>query len=167
MATSNTSRGLLDLPAEIWSHVGKLAIDASPVIDNEAVEHCTVSHQQTRHSARQGLRVYQPPITKVSRALREELLPYYYQTKICIWWDMCSILNKRHLLGWLKAIGEDNRRNLGGFYFSLSIHSTTSHDWPIRRLRQTLRAGCGADVVLRGTQSTVDGHRKFRVEFLS
>ncbi|KAK4957172.1 hypothetical protein LTR10_005130 [Elasticomyces elasticus] len=60
------SKPLLELlPAEIWSSIGKEVIDITPF--------CT--------SDRKFRIVPQPPITRVCRAFREELLPYFSRTK--------------------------------------------------------------------------------------
>ncbi|KAK3661624.1 hypothetical protein LTR56_000112 [Elasticomyces elasticus] len=60
------SKPLLELlPAELWSRIGKEVIDITPF--------CT--------SDRKFRIVPQPPITRVCRAFREELLPYFCRTK--------------------------------------------------------------------------------------
>lgn len=64
----------------------------------------------------------QPPITRTCRALRDELLPFYYRSKINIqlealgipWVVLRPTPDYRLLVAWLWAIGKDNRRNVRG-----------------------------------------------------
>ncbi|KAK4611497.1 hypothetical protein CLAFUW4_13210 [Fulvia fulva] len=67
-------QGLLDLPPEIWSQIGKL------VVDNEA----NLPYYDFLTVERLSRGQPQPPVTRVCKVLREELLPYYYKTKICM-----------------------------------------------------------------------------------
>ncbi|KAK4612110.1 hypothetical protein CLAFUW4_13356 [Fulvia fulva] len=107
MPSSKQKRtSLLDLPAEIWSQIGKLVIDD------------TLSYTYTMAIQRPPERPHQPPITRVCRVLRVELLHYFYSTKI----DICGAFEvpaSSHISlvkvgNWLRQMGPDNRRSLRG-----------------------------------------------------
>lgn len=95
---------LLDLPAEIWSEIGRL------VIDNTTPVRPSYSGCENFCTCRKWPPPQQPAITQVSRVLREELLPYYYATKVTISVSLDHYATDK----WLSAIGERNRRHVTG-----------------------------------------------------
>lgn len=88
-------KGLLDLPPEIWSHIGKLAIDQVPTFSNFQLP----DWKSTYH---------QPPLTRTCRLLREENLPYFYSTRIRV--RCVEIQDDTECL--LEAIGHENSTKL-------------------------------------------------------
>ncbi|KAK4611869.1 hypothetical protein CLAFUW4_12863 [Fulvia fulva] len=89
---------LLDLPAEIWSKIGKLAVDVSkPITSGDFFTHPP--------------RYFQPPITRTCRVLREELLPYFFSTRTVIWFPTYSVVK---LGNWLRALDPEMRRAISG-----------------------------------------------------
>lgn len=95
--------GLLDLPLEIWSKIGRLTLDeAMPFrLDSGIIE---------RHS-----RCHQPPLTRTSRVLREELLSYSYSIKVNIQYAAAYNLGR-----WLRALDSDVRRAIRGIETDVS-----------------------------------------------
>lgn len=106
--------GLLDLPAEIWSKIGKFAIDAGPLVDKEAL-----LDSMKNKTARSW---HQPAIAIACRCLREELLPYFYKNMVELaftWHDVItqsrSTRRSRRADNCgqcLRAIGSSNRRSM-------------------------------------------------------
>lgn len=77
---------LLDLPPEIWSKIGRLVVDGAAI--------CT---QDTITKAKR------PAITRTCLVLRNELLPYFYRTKVRI--CVCLLGSKMKIIGkWLRSI---------------------------------------------------------------
>lgn len=95
---------LFSLPTEIWLHICSLAITSPSPVDIT----------RARHLADQCRLVAQPPLTRVCRALRKELLPVFYQQ---------NEFEARHLVqvacirNWFPAIGIDNCLAMGTFTF--------------------------------------------------
>ncbi|KAK4611877.1 hypothetical protein CLAFUW4_12865 [Fulvia fulva] len=100
--------GLLDLPPELWSKIGKLVIDDSPLITERSLE--TIQYWKTRKS-------YQPAIIRTCRSLRHELLPYLYRTRVLV---MCgtSPADFSTVARWLHAMSSDMRRRVRGVRLS-------------------------------------------------
>jgi len=91
---------LLDLPLELWLRICQVAIvQPTPV---------TLSTSQPSATFRERLR--QPPLTSLNRAVRRELLPYFYSTTTFIFEDKHCQYDG--LNAWLRAIGPSNYRHL-------------------------------------------------------
>lgn len=104
---TNKRASLLDLPAEIWAQIGRLAIDATPQLDRSAVT--------PWEACKGGSPARQPAITRTCRILRQELLPYYYKTRVqmTIYAGLVSD-PESDVERWLQAIGHENRLSLRG-----------------------------------------------------
>ncbi|KAK4623751.1 hypothetical protein CLAFUW4_05338 [Fulvia fulva] len=122
--TSEQSFGLLDLAPEIWSTIGKLAVDDHP------------RPHELFHPYRGRGAPHQPPITRVCRILRGELLPYFYRTwgSHMIHWGNAGSTGR-----WLRAIGVENRRHVrGAFFLASSAHEAVHGKKDLqRRLKRT------------------------------
>ena len=57
-------------------------------------------------------KVHQPPITRTCRCLREELMPYYYGSKVSVDFMLGGDIGK--VGKWLRITGPDNRRMVRG-----------------------------------------------------
>lgn len=97
---------LLDLPKELWSEIGKMAVDNHASLHfGESCCFYVVDNGETRRS-RDGRVSNIPPVTQTCAAMREELLSYYYVTKV----DINVILRTslggegRRLAHWLRSI---------------------------------------------------------------
>ncbi|UJO23814.1 uncharacterized protein CLAFUR5_12682 [Fulvia fulva] len=112
-------RSLLDLPAELWSKIGKLAIENSPFFRTSSLDEPDFD-LIAQEKWQRMLRLHQPAITRTCRALREELLPYFYQQRVIMNEAPFASWEHVHRLGqFLRAIGRDNRRHVtGGQVFS-------------------------------------------------
>lgn len=95
-------KGLLDLPAEIWSNICRLAVENERPIDIKV---------RKMDDAR--IRAPQPAITRVCRCTREECLLHYYNVNT--FYDRSPTTEGQ--LTWLTRIGKTNREALGRFYF--------------------------------------------------
>ncbi|KAK4631876.1 hypothetical protein CLAFUW4_03886 [Fulvia fulva] len=127
---------LLDLPPEIWSKIGMMAIEDTPPCTNASI--ASAKSPPTRHRTFKSsspdiptpaiqitcnlsvpLTSQQPPITRVCRVLREELLSQYYRTKVrlsLVYYDAeASTMGK-----WLRSIGPENRRLVNRVGIALS-----------------------------------------------
>lgn len=102
---------LLDLPPEIWSTIGRLVIDSAASVNLSEIYASFVENTFLPD-------LQQPAITRVCSAMRQELLPYYYQTRVGfqIWSDFAS--REGHQLDprleWLVTIGRCNRKHIRG-----------------------------------------------------
>ncbi|EME42835.1 hypothetical protein DOTSEDRAFT_24850 [Dothistroma septosporum NZE10] len=112
------------LPNEIWSGIGKL------VVDNDSD---FTSKDLRKLDWKLDTQVYEPPITKVCRYLRKELLIYYYQTRVNVSmgvYDRNSghrSLDQVRLVGRdLRIVGPENRKHIG--------HVTLC--WTVDRIRR-------------------------------
>ncbi|CAK3965662.1 Hypothetical predicted protein [Lecanosticta acicola] len=94
---------LFKLPDEIWSKIGKLAIDNEDKLTNRSF--------LTGISKTRPAKVQQPAITRTSKDLRADLLHYYYFTKVKI---LCHKANAPDLSAWLHALGHTNRLSIRG-----------------------------------------------------
>lgn len=89
---------LLDLPPEIWSRIGKFAIDNVKRMTWWDLVNANASSRQ-------------PSITRTCICLRKELLPYYYCTKIEVIIGWCDL----HTWSpWLRALSPASRRLIHG-----------------------------------------------------
>ncbi|EME39808.1 hypothetical protein DOTSEDRAFT_91185 [Dothistroma septosporum NZE10] len=116
MATSSTKnprKGLLDLPVEPWSKIGKIVIDNTAPFMDALADLVADIHSDIALPASTLNTVHRPAITRTCTALRSELLPRYYKIKTH---DCYHVkLNDRRLTGrWLRAIGQDERRHTLG-----------------------------------------------------
>ena len=94
---------LLDLPAAIWSKIGRLAVDNAWALTGS-------------YFIREEEWPYQPCIIQASRALRQELLPYFLSTKIMVGRVECDILARKACCKWLFALELEMRRHVRGFF---------------------------------------------------
>ena len=97
----SASKMTLDLPPEIWSTIGKLAID-----NEEPITAFKLIYKD--------LKACPPAVTQVCKLLRGELLPYFFSTKINIRLLESEI---RSLLPWLRTVETSNRRLINGICF--------------------------------------------------
>lgn len=108
--TKSQPAGLLDLPAEIWSKIGHYAIDAELVYTLKDI--CSPDCLPFDQIEFNGIQwPHQPAITRTCRVLREELLPYFYQTKVTFTIQHAST-SQEYIRGFLKGIGASNRQNI-------------------------------------------------------
>ncbi|KAI6910414.1 hypothetical protein KC318_g1259 [Hortaea werneckii] len=102
---------LLNLPPEIWSTIGRLVIDSAASVNLSEIYASFVENTFLPD-------LQQPAITRICRAMRQELLPYYYQTcvQFQIWSDFASPEGHRldPRLEWLVTIGRCNRKHIRG-----------------------------------------------------
>ncbi|KJY00148.1 hypothetical protein TI39_contig341g00009 [Zymoseptoria brevis] len=76
--------GLLDLPAELWSRIGKMAVDMHPETEDYYRNGCCYKAlMKTPQSISTDANKF-PPVTQICASMRDELLPYYYDTKLKI-----------------------------------------------------------------------------------
>ncbi|KAK0271914.1 hypothetical protein LTR35_009362 [Friedmanniomyces endolithicus] len=106
---------LLTLPPEIWARIGKKVIDSAPRVQGWPFMGPIAllrSHQEA------AAKLCQPAITRTCRALRAELLPYFYASRIRF-----NIYFRHHQAytddpmnqdkcAWLKSMGSAGRQCL-------------------------------------------------------
>ncbi|KAK4612296.1 hypothetical protein CLAFUW4_13450 [Fulvia fulva] len=125
---------LLDLPAEIWSKIGKLAIDNTTTLTASNIK-CLKPQYHGRSSYDRSAAI-QPAITRTCRALRYELLHYYYRTTIAIHTkDGEDALELDAIGDWLRSIGAVNRRCVSGVTVSVEYDDASA----LKGLRGQLR----------------------------
>ncbi|KAK4611728.1 hypothetical protein CLAFUW4_13312 [Fulvia fulva] len=123
-------KGLLDLPAEIWSKIGKIVIADSNHLSATAFWE-SPKHPDFYH---------QPPIPRTCRILREEPLPQFYSTRVHI---HCA--NFSRITVWLRRIGPELRRCLRGTVVLRSLFESEEH------FRQRLMRTLGVELELDTT----------------
>ncbi|KXS93888.1 hypothetical protein AC578_1697 [Pseudocercospora eumusae] len=111
---------LLDLPPELWVEIGQMAVDEAAQSIRDYGEKLKVRSKVdfgvwpwTWSTAEQNKRLAQPAITKVCRALRQELLPYHYEAHVPL--AICGCLidwTPDRVKPWLLAIGRESRQKL-------------------------------------------------------
>jgi hypothetical protein len=115
---------LMDLPAELWTKIGKMAIEDRPVLD-PCVLACIMAHADTTHQghgissdellmdeATRGSSLSPPPITQSCSALRSELLPIFYKTAIRLGLSHSCTTCVRGRHRYLEAIGPEARAHI-------------------------------------------------------
>ncbi|KAK4612238.1 hypothetical protein CLAFUW4_12889 [Fulvia fulva] len=104
MKETPKKRSLLDLPSRIWSKIGHFVIDASPDYTRSQILN---THRRSGTGRR-----YQPAITHTCRALRQELLEYFFATKCHIVFDFKSKYTGvvAAVRAWLQAMSLETRR---------------------------------------------------------
>lgn len=138
---------LLDLPAELWSRICKLAViynqpivvlasKPAPYIlsgsEDEYDPNYEVTVSPSEHSIQRSM-LLQPPITRVCRAIRAECLSTYYSSNIfygydC--WDVSKDSSHQHrAMLWLRAIGPVNTAALQSFYYRLNLKGPALLMW--------------------------------------
>ncbi|KAK4611483.1 hypothetical protein CLAFUW4_12813 [Fulvia fulva] len=107
--TTKKKRGLLDLPAEIWSKIGKVVIDETPLFTDSDISPDYIMDWSDNNTE------VLPRISLACRALREELLPYFYEKNVflCFMSPNVEGTEKYEDVGrFLRAIGKENRTSL-------------------------------------------------------
>jgi hypothetical protein len=90
---------LLDLPAEVWSEIVLLTMHQIP----------------HNYLNQRGESAQTPPIARVCRAIRQEVLPFWYQHKVSFWVrEKMGEAELRRLTVWLRLIGREGRALLPG-----------------------------------------------------
>ena len=113
------TRNLLDLPAELWAKIGRCAIDAAETYNPLASKDLSTHAQDVTHVEE---RYHQPAILRTCRILREELLPYFYATKIQLYIFADNGMRRENMLifgQWLRAVNDKCRCHVGG----VSLHT--------------------------------------------
>lgn len=101
--THDQRKSLLNLPAEIWSKIGRYAVDNAYTLTGS-------------YFIRGESWPYQPGIIQASRALRQELLPYFLSTKIEVGGAPCDKLAIVAIGKWLHALEPDMRHLVRGIF---------------------------------------------------
>ncbi|KAF7191176.1 hypothetical protein HII31_07536 [Pseudocercospora fuligena] len=112
------------LPPELWVIIGKLAIDAEDEILN----------RWNSDEKEQNALMRQPGITRTCKVLRDEVLPYWYRTKVtCELWEDHNWWVWVDIAQWLRVIGPQARSQLGRAYI---LSSTSDATWPMKELQR-------------------------------
>ncbi|KAK4631981.1 hypothetical protein CLAFUW4_03368 [Fulvia fulva] len=123
---------LLDLPPELWSKIGRVAVDEVPRIDSYAIRKPSMDAEVYGANRKPCTGDHQPPITRACAALRHELLPYYYKSRV----DVAICRSTRWLVKntgrWLRAIGPANRNLVRGI--KVRIEAPPTHVEGLARL---------------------------------
>lgn len=143
--TLRQRKGLLDLPAEIWSKIGKIVIADSNHLSATAFWE-SPKHPDFYH---------QPPIPRTCRILREEPLPQFYSTRVHI---HCA--NFSRITVWLRRIGPELRRCLRGTVVLRSLFESEEH------FRQRLMRTLGVELELDTTPTGLNPVIWHNVRFL-
>ncbi|SMR52469.1 unnamed protein product [Zymoseptoria tritici ST99CH_3D1] len=129
---------LLDLPDELWVRIGKMVIDNSPgvttpdnmsdafasIMDSVAGPfpnsadyivgaYLTEVQSKIKQYREKVLRDHFPPlpaITQTTSALRNELLAYYYHTKISLTFTWRDLKSTEYLCAWLQKTDPQRHR---------------------------------------------------------
>lgn len=108
---------LLDLPPELWSKIGRIAIDKG----DDDPWWCHISKRSSEA-------VVAPPIAQTCRALRYELLPYYYETRVEIRDVQLDLgVELRNIGIWLMAVGHAHRACIRNV--TVSVASGEAETW--------------------------------------
>ncbi|SMR52496.1 unnamed protein product [Zymoseptoria tritici ST99CH_3D1] len=138
---------LLDLPDELWVRIGIMIIEDSPL---------------NRAGSYPHYRLMKPPaILQTCSALRKELRPVYFETKVAITPESrFDLLCHRHILGeFLRTIGAEARRQMefkfdGGW----TVPTKEPPRFPRRELSVLRRALWGVEFKLEGKWIVRDWH---------
>ncbi|SMY24027.1 unnamed protein product [Zymoseptoria tritici ST99CH_1A5] len=138
---------LLDLPDELWVRIGIMIIEDSPL---------------NRAGSYPHYRLMKPPaILQTCSALRKELRPVYFETKVAITPESrFDLLCHRHILGeFLRTIGAEARRQMevkfdGGW----TVPTKEPPRFPRRELSVLRRALWGVEFKLEGKWIMRDWH---------
>lgn len=112
---------LLSLPSEIWSAICKLAF-----IEEKAI---WLIGKREEGEYQDG--VYQPPITRVCRLIRDEALPFFYSLNTFI--IRHEGLEMRGLIAWTRAIGFTHLEELAQLH--VLSRTTSNFKQYVERLR--------------------------------
>lgn len=141
ITTTKQPTSILALPAELWSKIGRLVIDNS-------------KHLSTRDFKHRNSEYHQPPITRTCRILREELLPYFYATKIHI------AMGADYDLGsWLRALDRETRCFIDGI-------TTTYHASKKGKQRALLADWWRVDLMLKEVRRVGDDSALYAIRFV-
>ncbi|KAK4497317.1 hypothetical protein PRZ48_011767 [Zasmidium cellare] len=98
---------LLDLPPELWIKIGQMTIDALAPIENKDI----ITWSRSWHTGKKPNQ--KPTLALTCHQLHAELMPYFYNTKMKLTWELNSYFEV-HLGKWLNCIGAENRKHVKG-----------------------------------------------------
>lgn len=101
---------LLDLPAELWSRICKLAVIPDHDLEVQSYGFGLKRKILAAHAHRT---LQQPSITRVNRAVRSEVLPFFYQSAT---FTLTGLTSRGFYKPWLLAMGKQNRASLRNLY---------------------------------------------------
>ncbi|KAK4957167.1 rRNA-binding ribosome biosynthesis protein rpf2 [Elasticomyces elasticus] len=146
LSVGKKTTGLLDLPAEIWTQIGREVVTSEDPIALEP--NYTDGHYRMRRN------VLQPGITRVCRILREELLPIFYANHSI--YKTNYHVNTTLLVRWLRNLPRD---------YSLNVYVLVRDYWDSGTQQQFGNAGFDIVDRTRVKDTRLFGSRgdKFRV----
>ncbi|SMR51330.1 unnamed protein product [Zymoseptoria tritici ST99CH_1E4] len=173
---------LLDLPDELWVRIGKMLIDnalgvttpglpsnlsfvakTSPAVEDFPGDGCFDEVQSEGHQySKKVLSAHFPPLPAVTQTcsiLRNELLVYYYQTKINLTFTWRDLTSTKYLCAWLQKTDPQRRRMVRGVCITgLAGFDRAKHAALASRSRQEFIHMYRFRVRLTNMESNVEGH---------
>ncbi|EME39825.1 hypothetical protein DOTSEDRAFT_27779 [Dothistroma septosporum NZE10] len=109
---------LLHLPPELWGTIDKLAVDDYYQLWSKIAKYAIDISPRTFWStiaSRSPDAIVSPPLAKVCRSLRQEILPYYYSTRVEI--HNIHLDSRKEVVNigkWVTTVDGEYRRHIRG-----------------------------------------------------